>query len=81
MAWLGLGPHESYVDRQRASQFGRWQLDVRDQNARVPYARPQVMKRLEEPLLELLSLLVFNRIKMRRVLLVVVPLQHRLPIR
>jgi hypothetical protein len=40
--WLGLGPHESYVDRQRAARLGAWRLDARRHNARVPYPRPQV---------------------------------------
>jgi beta-galactosidase len=38
-AWLGHGPHESYVDRQAGAMFGRWASSVDDQY--VPYVMPQ----------------------------------------
>ncbi|HXQ14071.1 MAG TPA: glycoside hydrolase family 2 TIM barrel-domain containing protein [Caulobacteraceae bacterium] len=39
MQWFGRGPHESYVDRQRAAWVGRFAGTVTDQY--VPYAMPQ----------------------------------------
>jgi beta-galactosidase len=38
-AWYGAGPHETYPDRARSGQLGRWQSSVTDQL--VPYVRPQ----------------------------------------
>ena len=37
--WLGLGPHESYWDRQASAYFGRFSGSVRDQY--YPYIFPQ----------------------------------------
>ena len=39
LEWFGGGPHESYPDRKRAAQVGRWRSNVTDQF--VPYVRPQ----------------------------------------
>ena len=38
-AWYGTGPHETYPDRARGGQLGRWQSTITDQL--VPYVRPQ----------------------------------------
>jgi beta-galactosidase len=37
--WFGSGPHETYPDRARGGQVGRWMSSVADQL--VPYVRPQ----------------------------------------
>ncbi|HEY0444161.1 MAG TPA: glycoside hydrolase family 2 TIM barrel-domain containing protein, partial [Candidatus Limnocylindrales bacterium] len=37
--WFGRGPHETYPDRKRGGQFGRWRSTVGEQY--VPYVRPQ----------------------------------------
>jgi beta-galactosidase len=37
--WLGLGPHENYLDRRAGSIVGRWTTTVADQY--VPYLMPQ----------------------------------------
>ncbi len=37
--WFGRGPHETYPDRRRAGQVGRWRSTVAGQY--VPYVRPQ----------------------------------------
>ena len=39
LEWFGGGPHESYPDRKRGAQVGRWYSTVTDQF--VPYVRPQ----------------------------------------
>jgi len=39
LTWLGTGPHETYPDRRRSGQVGRWTSTVTDQL--VPYVRPQ----------------------------------------
>jgi beta-galactosidase len=39
LAWFGRGPHETYPDRKRGGQVGRWTSTVTDQL--VPYVRPQ----------------------------------------
>lgn len=38
VAWLGLGPHENYPDRQLAAQFSRWQLPL--DALHTPYVFP-----------------------------------------
>lgn len=38
VAWLGLGPHENYPDRQLAAQFSRWQLPL--EALYTPYVFP-----------------------------------------
>jgi beta-galactosidase len=37
--WVGLGPHENYVDRKAGAVFGHWQMKVAD--AWFPYVEPQ----------------------------------------
>ncbi len=37
--WVGTGPHETYPDRRRGGQVGRWRSTVAEQL--VPYLRPQ----------------------------------------
>ena len=37
--WFGLGPHETYPDRERGGQVGRWRSSVTD--LAFPYVRPQ----------------------------------------
>jgi beta-galactosidase len=37
--WFGLGPHESYPDRQRGALIGRWHASIGD--LYVPYLWPQ----------------------------------------
>ena len=39
LAWLGLGPHETYSDRKRGAALGRYEGTVDDQY--VPYILPQ----------------------------------------
>lgn len=39
LTWLGRGPHESYVDRKRSADIGRYRGKVADQYER--YVRPQ----------------------------------------
>jgi beta-galactosidase len=39
LTWFGTGPHETYPDRARAGQVGRWSSTVTDQL--VPNVRPQ----------------------------------------
>ena len=39
MHWYGLGPEETYADRQRGGRLGRWEKTVADNMAR--YLRPQ----------------------------------------
>ncbi len=39
LCWLGLGPHESYVDRLRGAALGEWSGNVADEY--VPYIVPQ----------------------------------------
>jgi len=39
LEWLGLGPHENYVDRRASAIVGRWRSSVDDQF--VPYLVPQ----------------------------------------
>jgi beta-galactosidase len=39
LTWFGTGPHETYPDRRRSGQLGRWTSTVGDQL--VPYVRPQ----------------------------------------
>ena len=39
LSWVGLGPHETYPDRQVGARFGRWASTVTDQY--VPYLLPQ----------------------------------------
>ncbi|MFI5262764.1 MAG: beta-galactosidase domain 4-containing protein, partial [Candidatus Limnocylindrales bacterium] len=39
LTWFGTGPHETYPDRARGAQVGRWVSTVADQT--VPYIRPQ----------------------------------------
>lgn len=39
MAWLGLGPHETYPDRRASGRFGRFASTVTDQY--VPFVVPQ----------------------------------------
>jgi beta-galactosidase len=39
LEWLGEGPHESYPDRRRSTELGRWSSTVTDQL--VPYLVPQ----------------------------------------
>lgn len=39
LKWLGMGPHESYVDRQRGVHFGQFESTVTDQF--FPYIVPQ----------------------------------------
>ena len=39
MAWLGLGPHETYADRKRGAAMGLWHGTVGGQY--VPYVLPQ----------------------------------------
>lgn len=39
VAWYGTGPHETYPDRARGGQVGRWSSSVTEQL--VPYVRPQ----------------------------------------
>ena len=37
--WFGLGPHETYPDRERGGLVGRWRSSVTD--LAFPYVRPQ----------------------------------------
>lgn len=39
LAWVGLGPHETYPDRKVGARFGQWTSTVTDQY--VPYLVPQ----------------------------------------
>jgi beta-galactosidase len=39
VTWFGTGPHETYPDRKRGGQVGRWESTVTDQL--TPYVRPQ----------------------------------------
>ena len=39
LEWFGSGPHETYPDRKRGGQVGRWRSTVGEQY--VPYIRPQ----------------------------------------
>jgi len=39
LAWLGLGPHETYPDRKASGRFGRFESTVTEQY--VPYVVPQ----------------------------------------
>lgn len=39
LAWVGLGPQETYPDRRAGARFGRWSSTVTDQY--VPYVVPQ----------------------------------------
>jgi beta-galactosidase len=39
LSWYGTGPHETYPDRARSGQLGRWSSTVTGQL--VPYVRPQ----------------------------------------
>ena len=39
LSWMGLGPHECYVDRQRGAHFGQFESTIQEQY--FPYIVPQ----------------------------------------
>lgn len=55
--WLGLGPHEAYVDRCASVYMGEFSMGVDDLH--TPYVVPQECGRRQQPRYHLFKKLVY----------------------